>query len=686
MVDCQLNDFLLSRTQYIKNRSIVREDFRDSPFIPELPSDLILSPNPTNYQQFYSKGFTGHTGTIGGFSPVYPNQTSYNTFIQGIYLKNYSAINTVCAANRKLVDPYCLFDTSLIGVFASSYSIPTPHPLTSPEAGAELIELYAMSLLRDVDIRVFQDVNQGPSNVTTSAFVNSILTALNQPNIKNYMGAPLDSSGNITLENIFRGNTEGDKYGPYISQFLYYNVGMGSCFYRQLYRCYSNQRLEYIYGRQYTPPGSNLVVDYPITNAQDFFDTTAIYNYTYAGSPWIYLNDYNRGLTGSDSTGGFYNTWNGGNNNIITGGEAYAPENSFISTSIPATTTPVRYISTLRDGAFYVLRDQIWQPFFTAATILLGCPRFDGSLPSGVSRTSFGCPIGFQVDGRVGQKFINLGPVDLFALLSMAGKNSMNACWLWKWSLMYPRPEEMAYQVHIKKKSNVGIDFSSNILDSTILTDVSNCNFGNFLLPQAYINGSPNHPSYPSGHATYAGAMATILKAWFNCDSSMNAYVGGTLRTTTNRGTTEAIQTEFYQTGIGGTAGIFLKVEHEIDKLASNCAILRNVAGVHYRQDANAGLKLGEDVAIKTLEDWVQTYNNNIIFRFRLRDGTIYEVSKTYSGPYLGSLPFYANTPVRLTNGSNQNLNAQEGEANAPYAFINTYGLTETVFTDPNLF
>lgn len=690
MTDCLLNDFYLSRNQYIKNRSIVRGDFKNSVFIPELPEDLVISPNPTNYIQFYSKGFTGHTGTLGGFSPVYPNQSSYNTFVQGMFLKDYSAINTICASNRRLVDPYCIFDTSLIGIFASSYSIPPPHPLTSPEAGAELIEVYAMSLLRDVDIRVFQPVNQGPTNVTTSTFVSNILTALNQPNIKNYMGAPVDSSGNITLANLFRGNTEGDKYGPYISQFLIYNVGMGSCFYRQLYRCYSNQRLEYIYGRKYPPPNANMS-QYPITTGQGFFDTTAAYNYVYSGSPWIYFNDYNRGLTGTSSTGGFYNTWNGGNNMIITGGNNYVgnPGTNFFPDSIPSTTTPVRYISTLRDGAFYVLRDQIWQPFFTAATILLGCPRFDNTQPAGVSRTSFGCPIGFQVDGRVASKFINLGPVDLFALLSMAAKNSMNACWLWKWTLMYPRPEEMAYQVHIRKKSELGIDFSSNILDSSILTDVSNCNFGNFLLPQAYINGSPNHPSYPSGHATYAGAMATILKAWFNCDSSMNSYVGDTLRLETSQGgeTTEPIQTEFYDVSgvLHDVSGVLLKVEHEIDKLASNSAILRNVGGVHYRQDANSGLKLGEDVAIKTLENWVQNYNNNIIFRFRLRDGTIYEVSKTYSGPYSGSLPFYANTPVRLTNGSNQNLSSQEEQANAPYAFINTYGITDSVFTDPNL-
>src|SRR4051812_7614099 len=37
-----------------------------------------------------------------------------------------------------------------------------------------------------------------------------------------------------------------------------------------------------------------------------------------------------------------------------------------------------------------------------------------------------------------------------------------------------------------------------------------------YLLPQAYPEGCPLHPSYPAGHATIAGACVTILKAFFN--------------------------------------------------------------------------------------------------------------------------------------------------------------------------
>jgi hypothetical protein len=39
--------------------------------------------------------------------------------------------------------------------------------------------------------------------------------------------------------------------------------------------------------------------------------------------------------------------------------------------------------------------------------------------------------------------------------------------------------------------------------------------YGSALLPQAYPEGCPSHPAYPSGHATFAGAMVTVLKAFF---------------------------------------------------------------------------------------------------------------------------------------------------------------------------
>ena len=40
--------------------------------------------------------------------------------------------------------------------------------------------------------------------------------------------------------------------------------------------------------------------------------------------------------------------------------------------------------------------------------------------------------------------------------------------------------------------------------------------YGTYLMPMAFPEGSPTHPSYTAGHATVAGACVTILKALFD--------------------------------------------------------------------------------------------------------------------------------------------------------------------------
>ena len=44
-------------------------------------------------------------------------------------------------------------------------------------------------------------------------------------------------------------------------------------------------------------------------------------------------------------------------------------------------------------------------------------------------------------------------------------------------------------------------------------------------------------------------------------------------------------------------------------KLASNIALARDAAGVHFRSDSVEGLKLGEAVAIGLLADYSRTYS-----------------------------------------------------------------------------
>jgi hypothetical protein len=52
-----------------------------------------------------------------------------------------------------------------------------------------------------------------------------------------------------------------------------------------------------------------------------------------------------------------------------------------------------------------------------------------------------------------------------------------------------------------------------------------------------------------------------------------------------------------------------LMLGDEIDKLATNIALARDAAGVHFRSDSISGLTLGEDVTIGLLADYSRTYS-----------------------------------------------------------------------------
>ena len=66
-----------------------------------------------------------------------------------------------------------------------------------------------------------------------------------------------------------------------------------------------------------------------------------------------------------------------------------------------------------------------------------------------------------------------------------------------------------------------------------------------------------------------------------------------------------------------------LTVGGELNKLASNIALGRDAAGVHYRSDGVEGIKLGEAIAISILRDTVALYNEEFPgFSFTKYDGT----------------------------------------------------------------
>jgi hypothetical protein len=66
-----------------------------------------------------------------------------------------------------------------------------------------------------------------------------------------------------------------------------------------------------------------------------------------------------------------------------------------------------------------------------------------------------------------------------------------------------------------------------------------------------------------------------------------------------------------------------LTVGGELNKIASNVALGRNTAGVHWRSDATESMLLGEAVAIGVLKDQKLSYNEQFNgFSLKKFDGT----------------------------------------------------------------
>jgi hypothetical protein len=77
--------------------------------------------------------------------------------------------------------------------------------------------------------------------------------------------------------------------------------------------------------------------------------------------------------------------------------------------------------------------------------------------------------------------------------------------------------------------------------------------------------------------------------------------------------------------------GTSLTVGGELNKLASNIALGRDAAGVHYRSDGVEGIKLGEAIAISILQDTATLYNEVFPgFSFTKYDGSPVMITPSY--------------------------------------------------------
>lgn len=247
----------------------------------------------------------------------------------------------------------------------------------------------------------------------------------------------------------------------------------------------------------------------------------------------------------------------------------------------------LRYIRNGRDLAEYVHYDFAYQAYLSAALILIN------SGPSAVLNCNqFKSASNPYRYSTVEEGFVTFGPAEVVDWLARVTTASLKAAYCQKWIVhRRARPEALGGLIHQSRLGVKAYPVNASLLQSDAVNTVFS-QTGSYLLPQAYPEGSPLHPSYPAGHAAVAGACSTVLKACF--DGSM--LLPGCVEPEADG--LKLIPCSKYSPTVGD----------EINKLAFNIAMGRNWAGIHFRSDATAGLQLGEEVGISVLQDLAPTY------------------------------------------------------------------------------
>ena len=255
-----------------------------------------------------------------------------------------------------------------------------------------------------------------------------------------------------------------------------------------------------------------------------------------------------------------------------------------------------RYIRNMFDLAHYVYVDALYEAYLNACLILIG---MNAPLDSGNPYRSSSTQIGFGTFGNP----------HILSLVTEVATRALKCVWYQKWFVHRRlRPEEFGGRVHNHLTGAASYPIHSEILNSSAVRSVFS-RYGTYLLPMAFPDGCPTHPAYGAGHATVAGACVTILKAWFDESFVIPDPV-------------VANEDGFSLVPYKGPDAGSLTLGGELDKVAANIAIGRNMGGVHWRSDYEESLKLGEAIAVGILEEEKACYSEQAAFTLTRFDGT----------------------------------------------------------------
>lgn len=508
----------------------------------------------------------------------------------------------------------------------------------SSELAAEMAEVYALAILRDVPFREIEDGGgerlcssdhkAGPAEMTAKQVAKALsgmpFFSGDCPTSSSTLREGLDAferrrrdartlctGGKVTPSNLFRGSTRGAHLGPYISQFL-------------------------LIGTDSLAGPDNTASDAPGCDAKFGVNDGAIgYGSLIVDQRTLTHKNCIDHMTSWPCWLDVQNGANVGRANLFEDKR--------------------RFITTPRDLATYVHYDALYEAYLNAALILLGrdvptSKGFPEPSPEG-KRTpfaTFGGPHILSLVTEVATRCLKAVRRQKFNFHRRARPEALGG----RIALMAADPNvsfrvdadgkectavrESFQSLHDEIPKEIRAAISRHNLDQnsdektavrkhkcppTVKGQPKGIGDDNLLLPMAFAEGSPMHPAYGAGHATVAGGCVTMLKAFFDmfedCDSRelRPLFDDATLAYVPNKTGRCLVK--------GDKQKEALTIEGELDKLAANIAIGRNMAGVHYYSDYYDSARMGERIAIGILLEQLPTYGDAVETRFHSFDGDL---------------------------------------------------------------
>jgi len=496
-----------------------------------------------------------HDATTGLLTPAgVENFQQLLTAIASTKQTDYNAIVRFPGAS-KFVNPQGSNLLTLQGMPNNLIPMPLFPLLSTPQAAALLIELYLQAICRSVN---FSDYGTGAGtdvdtlhggSITTNAA--AILTALRSA----YEGPKLNTL--VTPDLLFKIEGDNALIGPYVSQFKYCNVP-----------------IEFQFNYTFVP----------------YVDRAQNREFGVSWSDFVAIQNglIPRPYLPSDFNGQVY----------ITCGRDCA---TLVHSDGPG------------EIFFYTVNSLIYYKFPFSLTL----PYYNSSMPNEAA-------------------FVDMSTADLYSALFDVSSEALKHAWAHKWrGQRVLRPDAFAGLVHQAKVTATNPFNLDQSLFATYITPAGPVNLldwvksyntiqetdavqdpltpplaETYLLSQMFPDGSPVHPSYPSGHATVSGACITIMKAFFKDDELIKNHL-------TPKKPDPADATQLVDLSVDEGSDL-LTVDGELNKLAVNVAMGRDFAGIHYRMDAYEGILVGERLALHYLQDHARSYNEQLFAGFEL--------------------------------------------------------------------